>query len=140
MASDNAVTVGRYFSDLWSKGDLTVAEEIFDPDFRDHDPNSPWVKPGRDGMIELVVAYRTAFPDLTFTVERQVEAGDQVVSYWKAYGTHNGEALGLAPTGKSAEVEGISLLTLRNGKLVEQVVAWDGLGLMRQLGVLPEGL
>ena len=134
------MTVARYWGEVWSKGDLGVAEEIFDPGFRDHDPNAPWVNPGREGMIEKVVAFRTALPDLTITVDRQLAAGDQVVSYWKANGTHNGEALGLTPTGKTVEVEGISLLTLRNGKLVEQIIAWDGMGMMRQIGVLPEGM
>jgi predicted ester cyclase len=77
---------------------------------------------------------------LTITVDRQIAVGDQVVSYWKAHGTHNGEALGLTPTGKTVEVEGLSLLTLKNGKLVEQIIAWDGMGMMRQIGVLPEGM
>src|SRR5438067_5061602 len=94
MASNNAVTVARYWGDVWSKGDLGVAEVIFDLNCRDHDLNCHRVKPDREGMIEKVLAYRTAMPDLTVTVDRQVEAGDQVVSYWKVYGTHNGEALG----------------------------------------------
>src|ERR1700752_1255948 len=49
MTSNNHDTVAKYWGDFWSKGDLSVAEEIFDPDFRDHDPNCPWVKPGREG-------------------------------------------------------------------------------------------
>lgn len=93
--------------------------------------------PGDAGPLD---PERTALPDLTITVERQLAAGDQVVSYWKANGTRNGEGLGLPPTGKSIEVEGISLLTLENGKLTEQIIAWDGLGLMRQIGALPEGM
>lgn len=140
MPSDNEIIVARYWDEVWSKGNLTVAEEILAPNFRDHDPNFPGVQPTREGMIDKVVAYRTALPDLTITVERQLAAGDQVVSYWRAVGTHNGEGLGLPPTGKTIEVEGISLLTLENGKLTEQIIAWDGLGLMRQIGALPEGM
>ena|SRR5437867_11359333 len=138
MPSTNDALVGRYWDEFWSKGDLAVADEIFTADFIDHDPANPSVKPGPEGMKELCRTYRDAFPDLHFVVEQQLDVGDHVVSYWKAYGTHEGELSGLAPTGRSMEVEGISILPIDSGRIAGQTIVWDALGLMRQLGAVPE--
>ncbi|HSH58606.1 MAG TPA: ester cyclase, partial [Acidimicrobiales bacterium] len=83
---------------------------------RDHDPASPWVQPSPEGMKEKVAAYRSAFPDLHFTIDQVLSTGDHVVTPWRCRGTHEGEVLGLAPTGKTIEIEGISIFRLQERK------------------------
>lgn len=137
MSLDSEALVAKWWGELWTKGDLTVADEICHPDFRDSDPNSPWVEPGIAGIRDKVSGYRAAFPDLTIVPETVLSCPGHVVSYWKAWGTHTGEALGLAPTGGTFEIVGISIMRMNGEKIVEHIVNWDGLGLQRQLGLLP---
>ena len=57
---------------------------------------------------------------------------------WTARGTHQGELLGITPTGKKFSITGISFLRIANGKIAEQWVNWDTLGLLQQLGAVPQ--
>jgi steroid delta-isomerase-like uncharacterized protein len=134
MPSQNEITVAKWWDDFWSKGDLSVADEIFDPGFVDHDANTPFVTPDLKGMLEKNVFYRTAFPDLSFTVPLQIVADDYVVCHWVGTGTQQGEFAGLPPSGKPVEFSGISILRLRDGRIVEQTISYDILSPLRQLG------
>jgi len=134
---DHEQVVQRWWQELWNQNQLTVVDEIIAPSFTDHDPASPWVTPGIAGARQLVMGYRAVFPDIHFDIERQMAAGDTVVSYWRCRGTHRGELMGIAPTGKQVEIVGISMLRLEQGKIAEQTVVWDALGLLQQLGVVP---
>jgi steroid delta-isomerase-like uncharacterized protein len=136
MSTQNEAIVQRWWQELWNGGDLAVADEIVAPDFTDHDPASPWVPPGIDGCKTLVTGYRTVFPDIHFTIEQQVAAENTVVSHWRCRGTHRGELMGTAPTGKEIDVEGISILHLENGKIRHQTTIWDALGMMQQIGAV----
>jgi predicted ester cyclase len=86
----------------------------------------------------FVAAYRRAFPDAHSTVENQVAEEDKVVTRWRARGTHRGELGGMEPTGRGFEIDGITIERIAGGKIAEVWVARDELGLLRQLGVLPE--
>ena len=86
---------------------------------------------------QLVTMFRTAFPDLQLTVEAQVAEGDMVVSRVPARGTHNGDLMGVAPTGKKVEVTSISMMRMAGGKVAEEWELIDEAGIMRQLGVIP---
>ena len=136
MKTDNEATVRRWWNELWNRGDLSVADDLHTPDFSDRDPASPRMRPGPDGMKEKVSAYRAAFPDLHFDLQQVLSVEEHVVAHWKCGGTHEGEVLGLAPTGRRIEVEGISIFRLENGKIAEQTIVWDALGMLKQLGAL----
>jgi steroid delta-isomerase-like uncharacterized protein len=137
MPVQNEAVVQRWWQELWNGGNLAVADEIIAPTFSNHDPASPWVPPGIDGCKTLVKGYRTVFPDIHFTIEQQATAEGTIVSHWRCRGTHRGELMGTAPTGKSIEVEGISIFHLENGKIRHQTTIWDALGLMQQIGAVP---
>ena len=139
MTTDNEAVVLRWWDELWNRGDLSLADDLHTADFADHDPASPWVRPGAEGMKEKVSAYRGAFPDLRFTMEKVLAADDHVVTHWKCRGTHRGEVLGLAPTGRTIEIEGISIFRLEGGRIAEQTIVWDALGMLSQLGGPPAG-
>jgi steroid delta-isomerase-like uncharacterized protein len=100
----------------------------------DHDPSSPWAPPGIEGCKALVAGYRSVFPDIHFTIEKQFAAADTVVSHWRCRGTHRGEVMGVAPTGKTAEIEGITILELENGKICSGTTIFDALGMLQQIG------
>ena len=89
-------------------------------------------------MKSFIAQYRRAFPDARSTVEEQVAAEDKVVTRWRARGTHQGPLGPLAATGREFEMDGITIERIAGGKIVEVWVARDELGLLRQLGLVPD--
>jgi predicted ester cyclase len=81
--------------------------------------------------------YLTAFPDLHFTIEDIIAEGDTVVVRQTARGTHQGDLMGIPPTGKQVSGTGITITRVVNGKAVEDWFNGDDLGLLQQLGVVP---
>jgi predicted ester cyclase len=81
---------------------------------------------------------RVAFPDLHYSVEDQIAEGGKVVTRYTASGTHQGELMRMAPTGNRAEITGISITRIEEGKIEEIWENYDTLGMMRQLGVISE--
>lgn len=138
MATGNEATLAKWWDDFWSKGDLSVSDDIFDPQFQDHDPNVPGLPPGIEGIKQKNVFYREVMPDLTITVERQLDTGDYAVCHWHAVGTHQGEVFGVKGSGNKIELEGISYFRMRNGRLAEQWIHYDALGMLAQLGVIAD--
>jgi steroid delta-isomerase-like uncharacterized protein len=135
----NKTLARRFWFEVFSQGNMTIIDEICDANWTYHDPSDPqgnWPR-GPQGMRQLVNLYRSAFPDLHFTIEDQVAEGDTVVSRWIASGTHKGELMGIPPTGRQASVTGITIHRMVNGKIVEDWVNFDTLGMMQQLGIIP---
>ena len=135
MAEENKAIARRWMEELWSQGNASVADALIAPDYAVHDPGTPGRSGGIEGEKHTVAMYRTIFPDLQFTMEEVIGEGDRVVIRWTARGTHRGELQGSAPTGKSVEITGISILRMVNGKIAEHRLNWDTLGMLRQLGV-----
>jgi steroid delta-isomerase-like uncharacterized protein len=127
----------RTFDEIWNTGNLDVADELFSPDYVNHDPTSPEVPPGPEGVKQLARMYRRAFPDLRFIIDEMLATGDKVITRWTGQGTHRGALRGLPPTGRQARVTGISIHRVVGGRIVETWLNWDTLGLMEQLGASP---
>jgi len=136
-AEENKALVRRIWEEVWNKGNLSAIDELFAPTYVAHDPANPGVQ-GRDGVRQLVTMYRSAFPDLQFTVEDQIAEGDMVATRYTARGTHKGELQGIPATGKQAAVPGIMISRIVGGQDREEWVNYDALGLMQQLGVIPQ--
>ena len=134
---DLKAVVRRQVEEIFVRGDLDVADEIIATDYVGHDPALPEPTRGPEGVKQAATGYRTAFPDLTMTIEQQVAEGDTVVTRWTGRGTHEGELFGIAPTGKQVTVTGISVTRVVAGKMVEDHTNWDTFGMMQQLGVIP---
>jgi steroid delta-isomerase-like uncharacterized protein len=127
----------RLVEDPW-KGDLDAIDELVAPEFVGHNPPAREPNLGPAGQREFVEKYRSAFPDARVKVESQLGEGDRVVTRWTAHGTHRGELMGIDPTGREVTVHGITISRISAGKVVESWSNWDALGMLVQLGVVPE--
>jgi steroid delta-isomerase-like uncharacterized protein len=137
MSNANKEIVRRKFEAL-SEGSLVALDEAIADEIVSYDPSEPGPLRGREAYRAGVEAYLNAFPGMQARVEDQVEEGDTVATRWTVTGTHGGELLGLPPTGKEVAFTGIDIHRIENGRIVEEWTSWDALGLMRQLGLLPE--
>jgi predicted ester cyclase len=81
--------------------------------------------------------FRAAFSDAQITVDDQIAEGDKVASRWTGRGTHDGELMGVPPSGRQVTVDGLVVSRVANGKVVEEWVNWDTLGMLQQVGAVP---
>ncbi len=138
MSEHNKATVRRLFEEFWNKGNLSLADQFFAPIYTHHDAATSDFGKGPEGERKRATLYRTAFPDLRLTVEDLLAEGETVMARWSCQGTHKGELNGIAPTGKQIHITGTTTVRFSNSKMVEGYVNWDALGLMQQLGVVPQ--
>ena len=138
MSEGNKNVVRRLFEEVWNKGNFQVTDELFTPNYANHDSSTPDLGRGPESEKKRATLYRTAFPDLRLTVEDIIAEGETVVARWSCRGTHKGDLNGIAPTGKPFNITGVSIARFTNGKMSEGFVNWDALGLMQQLGVVLE--
>ena len=138
MSEQNKTAVRRLFDELWNKGNLPVADELFAQNYSHHDSSTPEFGQGPGSEKKRATLYRTAFPDVRLTVEDIIAEGETVTARWSCKGTHRGDLNGIASTGKQFNISGISVVRFTSGKISESWVNWDALGLMQQLGVVPE--
>ncbi len=137
MSQENKALFERIIEEVFSQGNLAVADEIIAPDFIENDP-MPGQEPGLAGVKAMVGVFRTAFPDIHITIEDLIAEGDKVVGRVTTHGTHQGQFEGIAPTGKQVTVKEIHIVRIANGKAVEHWGIEDSLGMMQQLGAVPE--
>jgi steroid delta-isomerase-like uncharacterized protein len=138
MSEQNKTMVRRLFDELWNKGNLPVADELIAPTYTHHDASTPDVGRGPESEKKRVTLYRTAFADMRLTIEDLIAEGETVVARWTCRGAHKGDLNGIAPTEKQIAISGVSVVRFTGGKMVEGWINWDALGLMQQLGVVPE--
>jgi steroid delta-isomerase-like uncharacterized protein len=137
MSEQNKALVRRYF-ELWNAHEVDALGEVLADDAVDHDPYNPYGQEGLEGAKKTIQMYLDAFPDTHFEIDDIVAEGDRVATRWTATGTHEGELMGVAPTGKKSSVTGIAIDRIENGKIVEGWNSWDVLGLMQNIGAIPE--
>ena len=134
---DHAATMRRLY-DLINVGDVDGFDEVLAADFVEHE-QTPGLAPTRDGVKEFFRMYLAAFPDLRFDPEDVLSSGDKVVARTKATGTHEGEFMGMPPTGKRVDVQLIDIVRFGDDGLAhEHWGVFDALAMMQQLGAMPE--
>lgn len=134
---ENKVIARRWSEELWSKGDLAVADEIVAPNYVRHDPGDPFAAEGPEDVKRLVTGLRALMPDLHITIEDVIAERDKVVSRYTATGTVTGEFMGRAFTGKQTRATAIQIFRIVDGKIVESWANRDDLGVLQQLGLVP---
>jgi steroid delta-isomerase-like uncharacterized protein len=138
MSSEqNKTIVRRLLEEPWT-GNLRVVDELIDPKYIGYDPSIPEPLRGPDGFKENVATYLAAYSDARITVDEQIAEGDKVATRWTGRGTHDGDLMGVSPTGKKVTVSGLTFSRIANGKVIEEYTNWDTFGMMQKLGVVPE--
>jgi steroid delta-isomerase-like uncharacterized protein len=135
MSEKQKAITRRIFEEVW-EGDLDVVDEVLGANYVAHGL-AAGLPPGRDSFKHFVSVYRTAFPDVHFTIEDQIAEENKVVTRWTARGTHKGDLMGIPASGKRVVVTGSSTNRFAGDKSVESWNNWDGLGMMQQIGVIP---
>lgn len=130
-------SVHEYFDRTWGEGDFSVVDEQFADDYVGHVPLQPEDAQGPEGFKAMARTYLTAFPDVEASIDDLIVEGDTVAVRYTWNGTHQGEVMGLGPTGRTVEGSGMAFLRFEDGKRVEDWIMEDNLGLMEQLGVFP---
>jgi steroid delta-isomerase-like uncharacterized protein len=136
--SESNKQVSRRFTELFGTDDAARADEILAPDVVFHGAIPDGDLDGLEAVKGFLAAYRAAFPDAVSTVEDQIAEGDTVATRWRAHGTHSGPLGDVSPTGREFTMDGMTIERFEDGRIVEIWVARDELGVMRQLGVLPQ--
>lgn len=131
---ENKTLVRHCIEEVFNKGNVAATDEFFAPDFAP--PIQPGVTRDREGYKQFVTTFFSALPDLHVTVEDMVAEGDKVVFRATNSGTHKGEFIGIAPTGKHATWTEISIWLIEGGRIVEVWTEVDKLGHMQQLGAI----
>jgi predicted ester cyclase len=125
-AEENKAVVRREQEELWNHtGDLNAAEELF---------AAGEAEAAKQGAAN----FRRGFPDVISTIEDLIAEGDKVVARWRSRATHQGDYMGIAPTGNEVEFTGISFYRIEEGKIAQSWSVEDQFGLMQQIGAIPE--
>ena len=116
----------RFIEEVWNKGNLEVADEIFHP--QASSPSAPTLPLGAEGVKFIVNMMRNAFSDYWMEITHIVAEDDRVAARFRQGGTHDGDLMGIAPTGKKVEWTEIGILRIADGKVVESWYDVDMLG------------
>ncbi|KAM3106993.1 ester cyclase [Phormidesmis sp. 146-33] len=130
----NEAVVDRYFNELMNQGKLEIIPEIMTEGVTFRIPTLPEPIRGHDGLKAFVTGLRTGFPDIQFSVERQIAEANKVASRWYITGTHKGMFLDMPATGNAIKDQGVDIFILEGGKIAEIWVNENDLGLMKQIG------
>lgn len=142
MEDDNKQLVLRFVEELWNQRKLDVANVIFASDCHTHQLSSSAgpinsVPRGPEAVKKHIAEWLLGFPDLQFAVEQMLAEGDRVSTQLTMEGTHTGQWLGVPSTGKRMTIRMMTIHRIQEGKIIEDWVIVESLGVLQQLGVLP---
>lgn len=137
MPKDTNIAAQEKFAEGVNSGNFDVFDEVVAPDVVDHDP-APEQGPGPQGFKDMFQNLRTAFPDLEVTPEHTTATEDDVALAYTITGTHEGDFLGVAPTGRKVTARGVQIGRFENGRLAERWGSSDQLAILQQIGAEPQ--
>lgn len=122
-AAENKELAHRYFNERWNQGNLNVCDELLSP--------SVDIEAQKEFIREMLAT----FGNLHLKILDLLAEGDQVAVHWRIDGTHQGEFQGVFSTGRPVTFQGIALLRIADGKIVDDVAYWDNQAIRDQLEV-----
>lgn len=137
QTKEQIITTTKRFGEMVNSGQLDRLDEIITADSVDHDP-APGQGRGPDGYRAFFTMMRTAFPDLHIEVKHMVADDENVCFAYTLSGTHQGEFMGFAPTGRHFSASAAQVGRYEGGKLAERWGSTDELGILKQLGFEPK--
>lgn len=136
MSTKDEALVRSFFEEV-DASNFESVRELIAPDYRDNLPDR--ASPATfDELLEVIKAWHQGFPDLTHSFDEVFSKDDKVVVRGRTRGTHKGEFMGVAPTGRSLELTFICIFRLADGRLAERWPQFDFYGWMEQLRAAPE--
>lgn len=135
-AEENKAIVRRMIEESWNANNPDILDEFMAPDVFNHNA-VPEHQHGIEGAKHIHRWVRGGFPDARMDIEDMIAEADKVAAYITSSGTHEGEFVGIAPTGRRFSVKHVHWFRLAGGKVVEQWSVRDDLGQMQQLGAIP---
>ena len=126
---------GRLYHSIWNERRFEFIPSVIADTHALGDPTVAGGATGPSAYRRQVERFLTGLPDLRFDVHETISEGDRMVVYWTITGTHRGEFLGVPATNRKVSFSGITINQIRNDKIIESTVIWDGLGLLEQFGV-----
>ena len=137
MSQEENKAAVRRFWEGFNAHNIEVWDEVCTPNFINHDPNLPVPDADLKTTKEIIGGLQAAFPDLNSEEEDLISEGDKIVVRRTFRGTHKGEFMGVPASGNEVTFGGIFIARCDGGKMEEQWVVFDALGLMRQIGGVP---
>lgn len=139
MSTTENKAIAEGLMEAFNASDFNRIRATFTPDFVNHNPPPfPGATADVDGLVQTIQMFRGAFPDARGEVVHTVSEGDIVVLHDVVRGSHEGEWMGVAATGKDVTVEFIHIFRIADGKIAERWGIVDAMSLMMQLGAIPE--
>ena len=127
----------QFYAELFNQGKLSLADELFAPDFIDAEAKDGRLAHGPESVRQLVTMFHQPFSNFHFEVEEAIAEGETVAARVVFTGTHQGTFMGIAPTGRTIRWKQMHFFYFRDGKMVGHQAVRDDLSLRQQLGVLP---
>ncbi len=123
----------RWMVEGWQKGNAAMVDELHALSFVDHDPAGR--TPDREGFRQGIIELYAAFPDFHAAIDDLVidPSAAKVTVRWHGSGTHRGEFMGIAPSGRIIHFKGIEILQIQAGLITARWGEWDGLDILAQL-------
>jgi steroid delta-isomerase-like uncharacterized protein len=138
MTKENDALIRRWFEEVWNQGRVQAIDEMFAEDGIAHGLSDDSGNPlrGPAGFREFHARFREAFPDLVVTVEDTIAEEDKIAARCIVRGKHTGDTLGFAASHAPMEITGISIVRIKDGKIIEAWNNFDFMTMYKQLGAI----
>lgn len=135
----NKALFRRFIEEVFNKGNVSTIDEFLAPNFVEREVLPPGTPSGREGVKQLTMMFRTAFPDFNVSIDDMIAEGDKIVARTTWSGTQKGEFMGIPSSGKRVSFNVIDIIRISDGKGVEHWGVMDSSALMQQIGAIPAG-
>ncbi|USH00880.1 ester cyclase [Thermococcus argininiproducens] len=136
MRAEKERIIQQSVDELWNKGDVSLADRLYAPNFINHDPSNPDVT-NLETFKQWVLFLHKVFPDFHVTIEDTIAEDDKIVKRWRVTGTQKDTFMGIPPTGNGITLEGIAIYRFEEDKIAELWWGYDVFGMLQQLGAFP---
>ncbi len=136
--TDPETVLTRLYDAVWNRADPSLADELIHEEYVIHDRELAEELRGPALYKALASQTEAVFPDMEFTIEETITAGEMVALRWTMTGTHQGELFGVPPTEHPVELSAIEMNRFEDGMLLETWTESDQLGLLQQIGATIE--
>lgn len=126
--------IERVWSKAWNQGDVDALDGLHGGDYLRRSGDSQPLD--LDAFKASIVTTRSAFPDLTTTLDEVVIEGDRAAIRWHSTGTHQGALMGVPATNRRVRVSGATFARFDGDRITEEVVTWDPRALLSALGII----